>query len=379
MHEATSVAIVGAGPAGLAIGACLRKVGLDFIILEKEHQVGASWRRHYARLHLHTVKQYSSLPFLPFPKNYPRYVPRELMIRYLENYAAHFGLQPRFGETVRAVERDADAWIVGSTSASFRAGFVVIASGYNAEPVIPSFSGMDTFTGEVIHSTDYVDAKPFAGRSVLVIGMGNTGAEIALDLVEGGARPTISMRDGVHIVPRDLFGIPIQVVGMVASGLLPGRFNDVIFPPILDFVLGKPARYGIARPARGILQQGTDLGRIPVIDVGTLAKIANRTIATAPGISTIRPEGAVFQDGSCLNCDVIILATGYRPNYRNFLKADIQPSNGLSKGQNSSIYCVGFHNVITGLLREISQEAAAVVRDILRWRQVGSTVGKPHP
>jgi hypothetical protein len=85
MQQATSVAVVGAGPAGLAAGACLRKAGLDFIILEKEDQVGASWRRHYARLHLHTVKQYSSLPFLPFPKDYPRYVPRELIIRYLEN------------------------------------------------------------------------------------------------------------------------------------------------------------------------------------------------------------------------------------------------------------------------------------------------------
>jgi indole-3-pyruvate monooxygenase len=374
---AASVAVIGAGPAGLAVGACLNKAGLDFVMLEKEHQVGASWRRHYARLHLHTVRQYSSLPFLPFPKDYPRYVPRELMIRYLENYAAHFALQPRFGETVRAVERDADAWIVRSTSLSVRAGFVVIASGYNAEPVIPSLPGIDTFTGEVIHSTAYVDAKPFAGRSVLVIGMGNTGAEIALDLAEGDARPTISLRDGVHIVPRDLFGIPIQLVGMLASGWLPGRFNDAIFPAILDLVLGKPARHGIARPAQGILQQCTELGRIPVIDVGTLDKIAKQAIGTAPGISMITPEGAMFQDGSSLKCDAIILASGYRPNYRNFLTADIQPSNGLSNQQNSSIYCVGFHNVISGLLREISREAAAVVRDIFRQR-AKPTVAKPH-
>ena len=204
MQQATSVAVVGAGPAGLAAGACLRKASLDFIILEKEHQVGASWRKHYARLHLHTVKQYSSLPFLPFPKNYPRYVPRELTIRYLENYAAHFGLQPRFGETVRTVERDADAWIDGSTSVSVSASFVVIASGYNAEPVIPSISGMDTFTGEVIHSTDYVDAKPFAGRSVLVIGMGNTGAEIALDLGRWRAPDHLDARWRSHRSARSI-------------------------------------------------------------------------------------------------------------------------------------------------------------------------------
>ena len=172
-------------------GGRLRKAGLDFTIFEKEQQVGASWRKHYTRLHLHTVKQYSSLPFLPFPETYPRYVPRDLMIRYLEHYAAHFDLQPRFAETVSSVRRDEQTWITESTSGSVRAPFVVIASGYNAERVSPSFVGTETFKGKVIHSADYVDAKPFVGQSVLVIGMGNTGAEIGLDL---GGRWCVTQR-----------------------------------------------------------------------------------------------------------------------------------------------------------------------------------------
>jgi cation diffusion facilitator CzcD-associated flavoprotein CzcO len=241
----------------------------------------------------------------------------------------------------------------------------VIASGYNAEPVLPSFPGMDRFAGKLIHSSNYVDAEPFAGQSVLVIGMGNTGAEIALDLADGGARPTISMRDGVHIVPRDLFGVPIQIVGMLAN-MFPGRLSDTVFPPILDVALGHPSRYGISRPAQGLLQR-VAAGRIPVIDVGTMRKIAERAIATAPGISAITRDGATFQDGSMGTFDAIILATGYRPNYGSFLAADAaEPSNGGAHKTNSSIYFVGMRNVVTGLLREIGREATAVAADISR-------------
>lgn len=369
LDEATTVAVIGAGPAGLAMGACLRKAGLDFIILEKASAVGSSWRRHYARLHLHTVKRYSSLPFVPFPKDYPTYVPRKLMIDYLERYATRFDLRPRFGQAVRRVRRHEGGWIVETAEASLRAAFVVIASGYNAEPVVPSFAGMDTFAGKVIHSTDYVDAAPFAARSVLVIGMGNTGAEIALDLAEGGAKPTVSLRDGVHIVPRDLFGIPIQIVGMLATKLFPGGMNEKVFPPILDFALGHPARYGIVRPAQGILQSAAS-GRIPVIDVGTVRKISERSIRTAPGIAAITPDGALFHDGSRGTFDAIILATGYRPNYRSFLGADaVTPSNGMDNRDNASIYAVGLRNSIAGLLREIGREAAAVAAAIRRQHE----------
>lgn len=377
LEEATTVAVIGAGPAGLAVGACLSKAGLDFVILEKEHQIGSSWRRHYARLHLHTVKQYSSLPFLPFPASYPRYAPRDLMIRYLESYAAHFDLRPRFAETVRSVRRDANAWVIESTLGSVRAPFVVIASGYNAERLSPSFVGMETFKGKVIHSADYIDAQPFAGQSVLVIGMGNTGAEIGLDLAEGGARPSISLRNGVHIVPRELFGIPIQIVGMLATGLLPAGLNDWFFPPILDFALGNLSKHGVRRPDQGILQQCTSSGRVPVIDVGTVHKIFEEAIKIAPGVSAITHDGAIFQDGSSGKYDAIIFATGYRPNYQCFLETnEIKPLKGKLNKENSSIYFVGFRISITGLLRDISKEAIAVADSISSQHNAAPAFGQ---
>ncbi|MER9354236.1 NAD(P)/FAD-dependent oxidoreductase [Mesorhizobium sp. M0514] len=320
----TTVVIVGAGPAGLAVGACLKRAGVDFILLEKSQEIAPAWRRHYRRLHLHTVKSFSSLPFLPFPKNYPRYVPRELVVRYLDDYAEKFDLRPRFGVTVKAIRLGHGGFLVETGSDNLKARHVVIASGNNAEPIIPRLPAIEAFKGEVLHSADYTQATPFAGRSVLIVGMGNTGAEIALDLVESGARPTISVRKGVHIVPRQLFGVPIQMVG-IASRPMPQALNDWMFPIILDFALGKLEKYGIVRPKQGILQQIDEVGRIPVIDVGTVDAITKGAIKIAPDIAGFTERGAAFTDGRQENFDAVILATGYRPGYEKFLPVELQP------------------------------------------------------
>lgn len=358
MEERTTVAIIGAGPAGLAVGTCLRRAGVDFVILEKASEIACTWRRHYARLHLHTVKSRSALPFAPFPKDYPRYASRQQVIDYLETYVARFELRPRFGETVRAVDRDGNAWRVEATSVTLHAPHVVIASGLNAEPVTPHIGGLDAFRGHVIHSGAYTDAARFADGSVLIVGMGNTGAEIALELAETGARPTISVRDGVHIVPRELFGVPIQLVATLATRLLPDRINDRIFPPILDFALGNLETYGIKRPKLGLLQQIATSGRIPVIDVGTVRRIRDGAIKIAPDISVVTADGARFADGTSGSFDAIILATGYRPGYRAFLATEDVPTGAGPR--EPQLYFVGFKNPVTGLLREIGLEAQRV-------------------
>ncbi|MBA1143420.1 flavin-containing monooxygenase [Mesorhizobium neociceri] len=363
----TTVVIVGAGPAGLAVGACLKRAGVNFVILEKAREVAPAWRRHYRRLHLHTVKSFSSLPFQPFPRDYPRYVPRELVVRYLDDYAQKFDLRPRFGVTVRSIRRDDSGFLVEAESDSLTARHVVIASGNNAEPIVPKLAAIEDFRGEVLHSADYTQAAPFVGRSVLIVGMGNTGAEIALDLAESGAKPTISVRKGVHIVPRQLFGVPIQMVG-IASRPMPQALNDWMFPIILDFALGKLDKYGIVRPRQGILQQIDEVGRIPVIDVGTVDAITKGAIKIAPDIARFAEHGAEFTDGRRENFDAVILATGYRPGYEKFVPAELQPerSGVNARASQLGLYLVGFYNPVTGLLREIGREAIAVAADIAR-------------
>jgi len=195
-----------------------------------------------------------------------------------------------------------------------------------------------------------------------VIGMGNTGAEIALDLAENGARPTISVRNGVHIVPRDLFGIPIQVVAMLATRVLPTGANEKLFPIILDFALGDLAKYGIRRPQQGILQQSRS-GRIPVLDIGTVQKIFEGAIKIAPGLTAVTEDGVVFTGGGKGQFDAIIFATGYHPNYPAFVAADPAKNE-------PGLYFVGQRNSVTGQLREISKDAAAAAADIRRRQSV---------
>ncbi|SFP38757.1 Predicted flavoprotein CzcO associated with the cation diffusion facilitator CzcD [Mesorhizobium sp. NFR06] len=360
----TNVVIVGAGPAGLAVAACLKKAGQDFVILEKAAEIAPSWRRHYRRLHLHTVKSFSSLPFVPFPKSHPRYVPREKVVAYLDAYAQRFGLKPHFGVTVKSIRREGDRLQVETDAGPFSASKVIVATGNNAQPVMPGFPGIEAFKGEVLHSSAYTQAAPYAGKDVLVVGMGNTGAEIALDLADSGARPTMSLRKGVHIVPRQLFGVPIQMVG-IASRTMPRALNDWMFPKILDLALGRLEKYGIVRPKQGILAQ-IEAGRIPVIDVGTVAAIKAGRIGIAPDIASFTGHGVTFADGVEKKFDAAIFATGYRPGYDGFLPAELRPEkSGVNpRARQLGVYLVGFYNPVTGLLREIGIEAQAVAKDI---------------
>ncbi|RUZ37673.1 NAD(P)/FAD-dependent oxidoreductase, partial [Mesorhizobium sp. M7A.F.Ca.US.003.02.1.1] len=299
------------------------------------------------------------------PRDYPRYVPRDLFVDYLDAYAQRFDLRPRFGETVRAITRRGRSWLVDTTTGPLHASNVVIASGNNAEPLMPGFAGADTFKGRKLHSADYRNAMPFAGQPVLIVGMGNTGAEIALDLVEGGARPTISVRGGVHIVPRELLGVPIQMIGMAAR-LMPQRINDALFPIILDLALGRLEKYGLKRPKQGMLQQISEASRIPTIDIGTVSKIREGAIKIVPDIAEITEQGARFADGRHGEFDAIIFATGFRPGYAKLLEPGVQPerSGVNARASELGLYLIGFHSPVTGLLREISIEAEQIADDI---------------
>ena len=253
-NDAHHTIIIGAGPAGLAVGACLRQAGIPFIILEQSDAVGSAWRRHYERLHLHTAKRFSELPFVHFPSETPRYPSRLQVVQYLDAYSRQFQLAPRFGQKVVSARFADNAWEVQTQDGHYRAANLVVAAGYAREPNLPIWPGQDSFGGRILHSSQYRNGTPFKDQKVLVVGFGNSGGEIAIDLWEHGAQPSLAVRGPVNVIPRELFGIPILAIGILESKL-PPRLADALNRPILRLVMGDITKSGLRKLPRGPLTQ----------------------------------------------------------------------------------------------------------------------------
>ena len=370
--EHTHTVIIGAGAAGLAVGACLKRAGVPFVLLEQAEAVGSAWRGHYDRLHLHTAKRHSALPHLGFPDDAPKYPSRQQVVDYLDAYARHFDLAPRFGQRVVSARRRDDRWETRTEDHTYDSETLVVATGYTRVPHRPTWPGEDDFTGPVLHSSAYRNGAPFAGKRVLVVGFGNSAGEIAIDLHEHGARPVMSVRGPVNAVPRDLLGLPILSWSLLL-GRLPHRLADRLSAPVRRLRIGDLSRYGLRRPSYGPLTQIREKGRIPLLDVGTLRLIREGHILVRPGIARFTPDGVVFDDGTEERFDAVVLGTGYRPRVADFLHldegstvvdADGTPHRSGCPPSAPGLYFCGFHVAPTGMLRAISAEAPAIAADI---------------
>jgi cation diffusion facilitator CzcD-associated flavoprotein CzcO len=367
--------VIGAGPAGLACSATMRSAGLDVTVLEKEATVGAVWRRHYDRLHLHTDRNHSGLPGLPMPREYPTYPSRAQVVDYLEAYAAHFNVRPVFNTEVSRVARDGSHWCVETSEEAFSAPIVIVATGIAHAPYRPPWPGAESFGGPIIHSSDYRNPTAFAGKRVLVVGFGNSGGEIALDLAEAGIDVTLAVRSPVQIIPRDLLGFPI-LTWVILYRHLPARLVDAINAPALRLRIGNFEKLGLRRAAKGPRQMVEEDGHVPLIDIGTVARIRDGSIKIRAGIGHITAGGVVFADGKSDPFDAIILATGFRPDLRRL----IPDSDGLFDPQGMprvtgkptaapGLYFCGQITVPTGQLREIGIEAQRIATSARAYLQ----------
>ncbi|MGZ7080606.1 MAG: flavin-containing monooxygenase [Thermoanaerobaculia bacterium] len=372
---AAETIIVGAGPAGLAVAAALRKKRVPFEILERNETVGSSWRRHYDRLHLHTPKRHSALPFVPFPKAFPRYPSRDQVIEYLEGYARAFDLRPEFGVDVSHCARSADGrWQIGTNHGVRRARHLIIASGFSRLPHRPAWPGLGEFAGPVLHSSEYTNGRQFRSLRVLVVGFGNSGAEIALDLSECGADCAISIRGPVNVVPREVLHVPITYFAL-ATRRLPPRIADRLNALTIRLAIGNLSRLGIRKRSDGPTEEIIKARRIPVVDVGTIAAIRDGKIGVRPALDSFSRDGVYFAGGRFERFDAIVLATGYDTGLRAMFDGDASALDDTGHPRactgdaTRGLHFCGFNIVPAGLIRQIAIEAVCIGNQITADRR----------
>ncbi|XVE97540.1 hypothetical protein REPUB_Repub03eG0028100 [Reevesia pubescens] len=376
--------IVGAGPSGLAAAACLKEKGVPSVVLERSICIASLWQlKTYDRLRLHLPKQFCELPLMGFPTDFPTYPTKQQFVAYLEAYARKFDIKPQFNETVSAAEYDSTFgfWRVRSVGVEgkemeYVCRWLVVATGENAEPVVPKIEGMGEFGGDIKHTSLYKSGEEFRGKRVLVVGCGNSGMEVCLDLCNHTAKPSLVVRDTVHVLPREMLGKSTFGLSMWLLKWLPMRLVDRFLLIASWLMLGDTARLGLDRPRLGPLELKNLSGKTPVLDVGTLAKIKSGDIKVCPSIKRLKRHAVEFVNGKTENFDAIILATGYKSNVPYWLKEremfsekDGYPRRPFPNGWKGEcgLYAVGFTK--RGLLGT-SMDAKRIAEDIERcWKE----------
>ncbi|PSS01158.1 Indole-3-pyruvate monooxygenase [Actinidia chinensis var. chinensis] len=374
--------IVGAGPSGLAVAACLKNNGVPSVILERNDCLASLWQqRAYDRLKLHLPKQFCELPLFGFPENFPKYPTKHQFISYVESYANHFSIKPIFNQVVEKAEffQSIGLWRVKTQDFEYFSRWLIVATGENAEPMRPEIAGIEKFDGTVVHTSRYKSGSDFGNQRVLVVGCGNSGMEVSLDLCRHNASPYMVVRNTVHVLPREVFGFSTFGIAMALLKWVPLRLVDKFLLLAANFTLGNTDRLGLKRPKTGPIELKNATGKTPVLDVGALSQIRSGKIKVMNGVREITKSGAKFIDGQEKEFDSIILATGYKSNVPVWLKgSDFFTEDGLPKTPfpnswkgEKGLYTVGFTR--RGLLGTAS-DSLKIARDIAdQWRTIKDT------
>jgi putative flavoprotein involved in K+ transport len=357
------VVVAGAGPAGLAAAAALRRRGLEPVVLERGDAVGAAWRGRYDALHLHTARSLSGLPYAGIPREHGRWVARDGLVQYLEEYAHRFAIHPRYGVAVERVDRENSGWLVGTSEGPLRARAVVVATGYSKTPFLPDWSGLAEYARPVVHSSDYRNAEPYRGLDMLVAGCGNSGAEIALDLLEGGVRRVrIAVRTPPSIFRRDTLGIPSQPIGILLWRL-PPRLVNPIARGLRRLTIPDLGEHGLPTPAVGPYTQFLESGTVPILDTGIVAAVRTGRIEVVAGIEGFDGDEVVLFGGDRVRPDAVVAATGYRTGLEPIVgHLGVLDERGGPTGHMGSLHFIGYTPSLGGLLRRLPGEARRVAR-----------------
>ncbi|MBV6520680.1 MAG: putative oxidoreductase CzcO [Gemmatimonadaceae bacterium] len=361
-----AVLIVGGGPAGLATAAALTRRGIPYRLLERGLEPGHMWASMYDSLTLHTGRHMSTLPGMAFPRGTPLFPTGDHFRAYLAAYARRFGIVMETGSDVTGIAREDEQWVANTVGgATVRSRVLVMATGIMSNPRRPVFPCEERFAGVIAHSVAYRRPSELAGKRVLVVGVGNSGGEIAAELGNAGIDVTVAVRSGANVVPREIAGVPIQYI---AHGLrlLPAALRERIAVVVQHLA---EAKHGAPVIPRGRLSALESVPLIGFLLVDTIR--SGRVRLKLAAIAEFTERGVRFTDGAEAEFEAVILATGFSPALgplgalvRKDSKGFAIRTDRVASADQPRLYFVGSNYDATGGLANIRRDAMLVAARI---------------
>lgn len=377
MRRAPKTCVIGAGSSGIATCKVLDERGLPFDCFEKSDRVGGNWvfgnkngmSACYRGLCINTSKRRMEYSDFPMPNDYPDFPRHDQIAAYFESYVDHFGFRSRiqFERAVAKVERAEGEWAVTLEDGETRRyDALVVANGHHWDPRWPEPRFPGRFDGLEMHSHSYVDAEPFRGKHVVVLGMGNSAMDIAVESSEVAARTHLAARRGAWIIPKYFFGRPADTLTL--DPRIPFPLRRRLVEAVVKANVGAPSDYGLPAPDHR-------LGAAhPTISSRILDRVKEGAVEPKPNIARLDGDAVVFTDGTRVRADVIVYCTGYRVSFpffdTSFLSApgnDLPLFRRVFHPDHRSLFFVGLLQPL-GAIMPLAEAQSAWIADYLDGR-----------
>lgn len=378
-RDSVDAVVIGAGPAGLAVARQLgHRHGVTALVLDRAAAPANSWRTRYDDFRLNTTGFLSHLPGQRIPLSAGRWPTKEDMVRYFDRYVVQQKIPLMLGCEVHSVDRCGGVWQLDTSSGEVLSRTIILATGNYDAPAAPCWPGLDCFQGELVHSGKFVNAWPYRGRDVLVVGAGNSAADIAVQLANDGAgRIWLAVRTPPHLVRRAIGGFPSDIF-LELSARIPARVVDPLIARATRLMWGDLSPYGFQRPTVGLKATVETRGRIPTLADGLIDAVRARRVEVVGAVTRLESGSVILADGTSVTPEVIIAATGFETNLRGLvghlgvLDEHGNPRGGFACHVGEGMFAIGYGIPPNGPLRAIRLAAtplAAKVAAYLRRSQ----------
>lgn len=367
------VIVIGAGAAGLAAADALGRLGVPAIVLEKEMRLAEPWRRRHERLHLNTHRALSALPGLAYPPRTAAFPHKDIIVGHLEAFARERGLAVEFGVAVEGIAHDGQRWLVHTSAGPRSAAHVIVATGRDRLPWMPDWPGAGSFQGKLIHAADFGTADHYSGKSVLVIGAGNSGFDVLNHLSGVDTKHAwLSARHGPSLLPKRIGKVAVhRFAGLMAQ--LPTPVVDRMISATQRLVFGDLTRFGLPpAPKGGASRLGAEQIAIAVDDGAVAALKAGRISVVAP-VASFDGAAVRLSDGTMLEPDVVIAATGYRTGLETMVgelgvldQKGVPKANGGTPSGQPGLWFIGMRPSLTSYFHSAGLQARDIARQIAR-------------